>query len=324
MILLAYNADSICGRHSLMYSAWCRTRVALSKRGPWLWAGLLSLRSLIVAASTIKQGGWFNLKIAGQVPGYGNALRIDVRKDQVALRDRLDAAVASSTPAERRGVVDQHTRLNVTTAIDPRPLWLLGGALALVLATSGFWIVRLRRANRALDRASHTDALTGLHNRTEFEPHYQRELSRCRRLGQSLSVILLDIDFFRRVNDQLGHPVGDRVLVDVAALLQRTARQGDWLLRWGGEEFLLVCADTNRAQAQALAQRIVDAARAHDFGLPWPLTLSAGVATLAPEDEAGHPFEQVDGALYRAKQSGRDRVVVHGQPASTAPAPAAP
>jgi len=160
--------------------------------------------------------------------------------------------------------------------------------------------------------ASETDPLTGLRNRTGFDELYEQELARSRRYGQALSVVLVDVDHFKRVNDEFGHPTGDRVLQQVARLLLDNARNVDTVVRWGGEEMLVLCPITDSTQAQILAKRLLQAVREHDFGIGRPVTLSAGVATLTPEGESGHMFEQVDAALYQAKTQGRDRVVVHG------------
>lgn len=270
----------------------------------------LTMRSLIVAADTIKRQGWFNLKIAGQVPGYGNQLRIGVIKSQPALHERLNAGVVSITPIERQKIVDQHIAIQVVSTINYRLLGWLAAIWLTAMLTSAYWIRRLRRVNAELKKLSRTDALTGLRNRTGFDALYQHELERSRRQKQALSVVLVDIDFFKRVNDERGHPEGDRILQEVAALLRAMARNIDHLLRWGGEEFLLLCPATSAQQAQALAERLVVAARVHDFRLGRPLTLSAGVATLEPHDVPGRMFEQVDAALYQAKTQGRDRVVV--------------
>lgn len=274
----------------------------------------LTMRSLIVAADTIKGQGWFNLKIAGQVPGYGNKLRIGVIKSQPALHERLSQGVASITPQERKAIVDQHVAIKMVAPFDYRLLGWLSAIWMAILLTSAYWIRRLRQVNAELKRLSQTDALTGLRNRTHFEVLYEHELARSRRQNQALSVVLVDIDFFKRINDEFGHPTGDRVLIEVAAFLRETARGVDHILRWGGEEFLLLCPATSGVQAQRLAERLVQAASQHDFKLGRPLTLSAGVATLEPSDPSGHMFEQVDAALYQAKTQGRNRVV-------TAPVP---
>lgn len=270
----------------------------------------LTLRSLIVAADTIKRQGWFNLKIAGQVPGYGNQLRIGVLKSQKTLRDRLNHGVASISAIERQKIIDQHVAIQMVTGIDYTLIGWLATVLAAVVLTSVYWISRLRRVNAQLKQMSQHDALTGLRNRNEFEALYEQELQRSRRHGMALSVLLLDIDFFKRINDDHGHPVGDRVLQQVARLLKEGARTVDHVIRWGGEEFLLLCPSTSTDQAHALAERMLQTARQHDFGLGHPLTLSVGVATLAPQDPPGNMFEAVDTALYQAKTQGRNRVVL--------------
>ena len=269
----------------------------------------LTMRSLIVAADTIKRQGWFNLKIAGQVPGYGNRLRIGVLKSQTALRDRLNQGVASISAIERQKIIDQHVAIQMVTATDYTLIGWLAAMLAAVLLTSVYWISRLRRVNAQLKVLSTQDALTGLRNRSGFDALYENELERSRRQQQALSVVLLDIDFFKRINDGHGHPVGDRVLQEVAHLLKQNARTIDHVIRWGGEEFLLLCPSTSIAQAHALAERMLQAARQHDFGLGQAVTLSAGVATLEPQDAPGHMFDAVDAALYQAKNQGRNQVV---------------
>jgi diguanylate cyclase (GGDEF)-like protein len=270
----------------------------------------MTMRSLIVAADTIKRQGWFNLKIAGQVAGYGNKLRIGVAKEQSTLRDALNVGVRSITPIERQLIVDRHIAINVTTAVDytlVKRLLVLG---LVILITSAFWISRLRKVNVQLQKLSHSDPLTGLRNRNGFESLYENELQRSRRQNLALSVVLLDVDFFKRVNDVHGHPTGDRVLQDVAELLKQGARTIDYVIRWGGEEFLLLCPSTSIDQAKTLAERLLRTTQEHDFRLGHPLTLSAGVATLGPKDVPGHMFEQVDAALYQAKIQGRNRVVL--------------
>jgi len=270
----------------------------------------LTMRSLIVAADTIKRQGWFNLKIAGQVPGYGNRLRIGVLKSQAALRDRLNQGVASISAIERQKIIDQHVAIKMVTAVDYTLIGWLAAMLAAVLLTSVYWISRLRRVNAQLKVLSTHDALTGLRNRSGFDALYENELERSRRQQQALSVVLLDIDFFKRINDGHGHPVGDRVLQEVAYLLKQGARTIDHVIRWGGEEFLLLCPSTSTEQAQALAERMLQATRQHDFGLGQPVTLSAGVATLELHDAPGQMFEAVDAALYQAKTQGRNCVVL--------------
>ena len=122
--------------------------------------------------------------------------------------------------------------------------------------------------------------------------------------GAPVSVILLDLDHFKAVNDQHGHPVGDRVLVTIGELLKAGSRQTDEVGRWGGEEFLVVCRDTDVAGARALAQKLREHIAAHDFGVVGHRTASFGVAQLADGEDVAGLVARADVALYRAGARG--------------------
>jgi signal transduction histidine kinase len=114
----------------------------------------MTMRSLIVAAYTIKREGWFNLKIAGQVPGYGNQLRMGILKGDTVLRDILDKGVASITPAERQQIIDRHITITATTGIDYGLVKQLLAVLTLVLLTSLYWIRKLNLAKRIAEQTA--------------------------------------------------------------------------------------------------------------------------------------------------------------------------
>lgn len=170
----------------------------------------------------------------------------------------------------------------------------------------------LGRKNAALAALAATDPLTGLLNRRSFKAMCQHELARMRRNGQSGSLIIIDLDHFKLINDQYGHPVGDQVLQDVTSALRQGARESDLLVRWGGEEFLLLLPGCELDQAiktaDGLRQRIADlvfTAGTVEFGV----TASFGVSILQPnKSEAfNDSYRSADQALYAAKQSGRNR-----------------
>jgi diguanylate cyclase (GGDEF)-like protein len=154
-----------------------------------------------------------------------------------------------------------------------------------------------------------TDALTGVGNRRMLDEALVREVERSRRHGTPLSLTLLDIDHFKRVNDTWGHDTGDRVLRQTGALLLQTVRLCDIATRMGGEEFVLLSPGTNLAGTLVCAERMRAAMAAHDFGLPVPVTASFGVAALAAGDAGPALLARADGCLYQAKQQGRNRVV---------------
>ncbi len=167
----------------------------------------------------------------------------------------------------------------------------------------------LEAAHREMRRIATTDTMTGLHNRYHTEQVLQDELKRQGRVGTGLTVILLDVDNFKPINDAFGHHVGDKVLADLAPLLQSRIRETDVLGRWGGEEFLIICPDTSLSEATVLAQHLCDRVAAHPFPHGRSITLSLGVAAHAPQEPGHALLERADRALYQAKAAGRNRVI---------------
>ena len=164
-----------------------------------------------------------------------------------------------------------------------------------------------------LQREASTDALTGLNNRREFESGMVREMERARRMHVPLSLAILDIDFFKRINDQHGHDIGDAVLREVAATLQRHIRKSDLLARIGGEEFALVMLGTHPPGAWVVLERLrhaVAALRIPAGGQEIGCTISIGI-TDRVETDLDWPmlYKRADTALYEAKEGGRNRVV---------------
>lgn len=267
----------------------------------------LTIRSMTVAVYTIKKEGWFNLKIAGQVPGYENRLRVAVRKENPALRDALNRGVVMVTPQERREIANRHVSINVQTAVDYGPLLNVAVLFSVFLVTSLAWALKLKKVNAQLRRASETDRLTGLLNRATLDRRFAEEIERAKRYGRAFSVVLLDVDHFKRVNDELGHLAGDRVLTACAALLRASTRGIDVVGRWGGEEFLILCPETAGGEALQVAERICAKTRAHGFDVGRPQTFSAGAAEFRPDDDMDTLLQRADAALYQAKSAGRDQ-----------------
>ena len=169
-----------------------------------------------------------------------------------------------------------------------------------------------------LQREASTDALTGLNNRREFESGMVREMERARRMHVPLSLAILDIDFFKRINDQHGHDIGDAVLREVAATLQRHIRKSDLLARIGGEEFALVMLGTQPPGAWVVLERLrsaVAALRIPAGGQEIGCTISIGITDRVETDNDWPMlYKRADGALYEAKERGRNRVVEAAPP----------
>lgn len=170
----------------------------------------------------------------------------------------------------------------------------------------------LEQVNDQLRRLSVTDELTGLRNRRAFEERLALEFSVARRHQRPISVLLLDVDFFKQINDRWGHAAGDAVLRSLGAVLRSTVRLPDMVARYGGEEFAVLLPESGNGAALGLAARLLERIAAE----PWehdPVTVSIGVATLTEATGTGYELvEQADQALYAAKRGGRNRAVVHG------------
>jgi len=167
--------------------------------------------------------------------------------------------------------------------------------------------------NEELLKLSITDKLTGLYNRVKLDKSLHDEMSRSFRTKESFCVILMDIDFFKKVNDIYGHQVGDDVLVETAQILKQTVRKIDVLGRWGGEEFLIVCPETSLEGAKVLALKINAAIERYVYKTyPKTVTMSLGVASFQEgiTQKAEDIVANADNALYEAKRNGRNQVQI--------------
>ena len=169
---------------------------------------------------------------------------------------------------------------------------------------------RLELATETISLLARTDELTGLHNRRSFNESFTLALSSARRHGHPLSLISIDLDHFKNVNDTFGHSVGDLVLKEFSDLIKEMVRVEDIASRWGGEEFIILLPDTTREAAVVLAERIRSTfEKQSGTAVPLTMTASFGVAQLQYGDTEDDLIRRVDNALYTAKREGRNRVV---------------
>jgi diguanylate cyclase (GGDEF)-like protein len=183
------------------------------------------------------------------------------------------------------------------------------GATAVVLAVVGFMLGQ--QADR-LHALSQTDALTGLPNRRALSSHLNEELRRSQRYGTPVSLLLIDVDGLKEVNDAEGHPAGDRLIRSVAVAILETLRETDFGARWGGDEFAIVAPNTATAAAHHSAERLRARVASEPSGTRRPATVSIGIATFDPTTgdraDAERLVRAADEALYRAKANGRNCV----------------
>jgi diguanylate cyclase (GGDEF)-like protein len=185
-----------------------------------------------------------------------------------------------------------------------------GGEVGYLTEVFNDMVGRLRSSREELERLSVMDPMTGLDNRRRMMEALENEVLRSRRLAHTFAVLMVDVDHFKGYNDTYGHPAGDDVLKNVARVLRASARDVDSIARYGGEEFFVLMPETRAEAAAQVANRV----RAQLAKQPAPagaVTLSVGVAEFPTHAETGEGLiRAADAALYDAKRSGRDRVVV--------------
>jgi diguanylate cyclase (GGDEF)-like protein len=184
---------------------------------------------------------------------------------------------------------------------------LIFTSIIFALFQAGIFIYMKDRAE--LRRISFHDKLTGLFNRHKFMEDAEREVERYGRYGRSLSVIMMDIDHFKNVNDTFGHSVGDKVLQDLSRIVSVSLREMDMLARWGGEEFIVMLPETNIDGARDAAEKIRSVVEGHTFPVVGGITVSLGISEVKTgEIDIEQAVNRADDALYRAKNAGRNRV----------------
>lgn len=167
----------------------------------------------------------------------------------------------------------------------------------------------LQVAMEQLQMIASTDQLTSAWNRRFFNRVITTERARAARSGNPLTLILVDVDHFKAINDTHGHLVGDQVLIELAMLLQESLRETDYLIRWGGEEFAILSPELDEEHAAKLTERLRQRVASHTFVKSLALTISAGIAQLKDNDILAGWISRADKALYSAKRTGRNRVV---------------
>ena len=206
-------------------------------------------------------------------------------------------------------------QLNLSSIGPFQSLYLAAAHFMILLLAVSFKAVATRRLQAILERRSTLDPLTQVLNRRGFADIYAKEHALMRRESTAMTMLSIDLDYFKRINDNHGHATGDRVLIDVAAVIGKALRVSDHVARFGGEEFIVLLPVTGMDRAHHIAERILVAVRTPGrLGLP-PYTVSIGIAcqTSADEDLDGI-LMRADEALYSAKERGRNRIEIASVP----------
>ena len=167
----------------------------------------------------------------------------------------------------------------------------------------------LERLNKELEHQASRDMLTGAYNRIKFDMLLEAEIKRCNRYPSAMTLAMLDIDYFKEINDKHGHAVGDSALRQFVALIFEQIRECDILARWGGEEFMILFLETSLEETRVVAEKLRQRIENHNFDGFGNMTCSFGITQLQEDDSFHSLNKRVDEALYEAKKDGRNRVI---------------
>jgi diguanylate cyclase (GGDEF)-like protein len=253
---------------------------------------VLSLEGLVRQIAALQGGGE---QIGQDLDGINEVIQEVSESDElsVAIRDKL--LTRASTLTSRMGEMKQRI-----------------SAAHSEMETAQNRIVGLEAKLKQREKEAHNDTLTGLPNRRALDTMLADAALRSHKLGEPLTVVMLDIDHFKRCNDNYGHRGGDAVLVEIAARLRAEMRGSDFAARFGGEEFILVLPGCSLILGQRVAERVRQAIARRPViyeGKSVSVTTSLGLAELQPKEKPGQVIERADQALYSAKNSGRNRWV---------------
>lgn len=231
------------------------------------------------------------------------------------MHERIDAAVAERSSYEHL--------LSCLASKGDAPLWISMSAHPIVLPGGAFGgyrgvgvdVTELTRAKQALEEMALHDQLTGLANRRKLHDRFRVEIARLKRLSSSLSLLVIDVDRFKSVNDRYGHLAGDECLTLLADLFTTTLRESDLVARFGGEEFIVLLPETDAPEALLVAEKLRETIASTDLpakslAAPLRLTVCVGVATMTPDRilSLDDLIDAADRAAYAAKMAGRNRV----------------
>jgi|Wag4MinimDraft_16_1082657.scaffolds.fasta_scaffold00463_2 diguanylate cyclase (GGDEF)-like protein len=156
---------------------------------------------------------------------------------------------------------------------------------------------------------SERDQLTKLYNKAKFNKRLEEEIERINRYGGKFGLVMFDIDYFKKINDNYGHAVGDKILLELTDIFRKSVRNVDFFARWGGDEFMIITPNTNLNYTMKLAERLKNETSKYDFYKTENLTCSFGVTSFKEGDNVDSIIKRVDNALYKAKNAGRNKVI---------------
>ena len=257
-------------------------------------------------------------------------LSVGIRKEDSLLLDIFEKLVSSIDSEKKQEILNKYISIRYENGFDYIAMYKIIAIALFIIILILYWNrkigerkkelemfynelkdkdLKLQKANEELEILSSIDKLTNIYNRRKIDSYLIEEIQRSERSGDVFSLIMIDIDYFKRVNDDFGHQVGDIVLTTVAKLIQESVREIDILGRWGGEEFLIICPFTRDEGLITEAERIRKNIEMYEFENVGNKTVSIGLSTYQKNDTPNMILKRVDMALYKAKNNGRNNVI---------------
>lgn len=263
------------------------------------------------------------LKIAGKI-SENLKLSIAVVKEDEILLNILQQTVNKITNEMHREIFIKWIPIKFQKDIDYELVWKVAMGLIILILLVVYWNTKIIKANTLLKQAqkdieeknkelkilSITDKLTNLYNRRKLDELIEIEINRSERFNHTFGLAIIDIDHFKSVNDTYGHQVGDKVLIEMANIIQNNLRKTDFVGRLGGEEFVIICPESNIEDLTSLMEMFREKIATYDFDVVHNKTASFGLTLSKKGDSIQSILQRADKALYSAKDSGRNKVVV--------------
>ena len=263
------------------------------------------------------------LKIAGKL-SENLKLSMAVLKEDKHLLNILQKTVNNLTNEFHREILNKWIPIKYQKGVDYDLVWQIGILALVFILLVSYWnrkIIKtnnllksaqkdIEQKNKELKKLATTDKLTNIYNRRKLDELLKFELNRSHRFDHTFGVAILDIDHFKKVNDTFGHPVGDKVLTELADILKKNIRKTDFVGRYGGEEFVIICPESSKKGVYSLVESIRLAIASHSFENITSLSASFGIAILKEKDTIESLLKRADEALYEAKTQGRNTTVV--------------
>ncbi len=264
----------------------------------------------------INKNHYLNLKISSTFDEKYQ-LKYSINKENKLLKSIINKTILTITPEEKKTINKKYYSVIYETSFDY--LWFYRILLPLILVIIIITIIneklkkeiqKRKEVEKQLNKIANMDTLTNSYNRRKIEEIFENEITRIKRYNRDLSIIFIDIDDFKKINDKFGHKIGDKVLTKVSRIIKKHIRKIDYFGRWGGEEFIIILPETKKEQARNVAIFIKEIIAGHDFKIGQGVTCSFGVSEFEDNDTASTLLTRADNAMYYVKKTGKNGVKV--------------